>query len=243
MGNIDKEKVSKVYGIDKWKELRNSLDDNYNFSEDWKEAVEIFSRRLRRYYINPINKLKGGFTGEGFVIVTAQCALIETLAAFKEGKVYDRNKEENEIYYKDSRKLFVKFLTTESIFEGIFFNNNHQPNCPHNAEQFYSKVRCGLMHEARTKDEWIIHKEEENYARKNPRYKKTGKFIKENRQHKKIIFRNQLQDILEKYFEQYKSELKDSDEKYNQLRRLFGRKIDDLYDTPAEDRNLKWWNE
>jgi len=99
------------------------------------------------------------------------------------------------------------------------------------------------MHEARTKDEWIIHQEEENYARKNPRYKKTGKSIKENKQHKKIIFRNQLQDILERYFGQYKSESKDSDEKYNKLRRLFARKIDDLYDIPAEDRNLKWWNE
>jgi len=109
MGNIDKEKASKVYGIDRSQELRSSLDDNYNFSEDWKEAVEIFSRRLRRHYINPFNKLKGGITGEGFVIVTAQCALRETFAAFREGKVYDRNKEENEIYYKDSRKLFAKF--------------------------------------------------------------------------------------------------------------------------------------
>ena len=237
---FNREKTSKVYGVDRWKEIRVGLDEKYNSSDEWKEAVDIFSRRIRRYYLNPINKLKDGITGEGFVIVTAQCALIETFAAFKEGKVYDRNKKESEIYYNNSRNLFVKFLTTESIFEGVFFNNN-QTNCPHNAEQFYSKVRCGLMHEARTKDEWIIHQDEENYSKKRPKYKKTGKFIKENNQHKKIIFRNQLQYALEEYFEQYKSKLKKSDEKYNKLRRLFARKLDDLYDIP-EDRNLEWWN-
>lgn len=184
--------------------------------------------------------MKDGITGEGFVIVTAQCALIETFAAFKEGKVYDREQEENEIYYFNSRNLFVKFLTTESIFEGIFFNSN-QINCPHSAEQFYSEVRCGLMHEARTKGKWIIHKNEENYARNNPRYKKTGKFIKENRQHEKIIFRNQLQKALEKYFEQYKSDLRNSDESHNNLRRFFARKLDHLYG--REKDHFEWWSE
>jgi hypothetical protein len=248
MGNTDKEQDSKVYGIDKWREIRervNDKNDKYGLIDktsvdDWNDAVAIFSRRLMRFYINPINKLIPGITGEGFIIVTAQCALIETFAAFKEGKVYNREKDENEIYYNASKDLFVKFLTKELIFEGIFHNNQDQINCPHSAERFYSKVRCGLMHEARTKDEWIIHKEEENYARNNPRYKKTGKFIKE-KSNKKIIFRNQLQKSLEKYFEQYKEDLRNKDEANNNLRRLFARKLDDLFD--VEDiEGYEWWN-
>ncbi len=131
--------------------------------------------------------------------------------------------------------LFVDFLNTEPIFEGIFYNNNHQINCPYSAEQFYSKVRCGLMHETRTKGEWIIHRDEEDYTRNNPRHKRTGKFIKENKQQKKVIFRNQLQKALENYFKQCKEALKTSGNE--ELRRLFARKLDHLFDVKD---NFEW---
>jgi hypothetical protein len=157
MGNTDKERASKVYGIDKWKEIRKRINGIYELNEEtsgnWKEAVEIFSRRLQRFYINPINKLKKDIKGEGFPIVTVQCALIETFAAFKEGKVYDRSKEENGIYYKDSRQLFVYFLESEKLFLNNFSGNNPR------ADKFYADVRCGLMHETRSKKDWVIKKQ------------------------------------------------------------------------------------
>ena len=60
--------------IDKWIEIKERLDGKYELNdetkEDWKDAVNIFSRRLQRYYITPINELKKGITGEGFPIVT-----------------------------------------------------------------------------------------------------------------------------------------------------------------------------
>ncbi len=109
MEKTKREKNAKVYGIDKWKNVRNRLNGNYTLnsktSNDWNEAVDIFSRRLKRFYINPINNLMPKIKGEGFIIVTAQCALRETFAAFKEGKIYNYDVNPDEIYYKHSRRF------------------------------------------------------------------------------------------------------------------------------------------
>jgi hypothetical protein len=222
--------------IDKWIEIKERLDGKYELNdetkEDWKDAVNIFSRRLQRYYITPINELKKGITGEGFPIVTAQCALIETFAAFKWGKVYKYKVQEDEIYYGNSGGLFVDFLNSEPLFLNNFSGNNPK------ADKFYTDVRCGLMHETRTKKDWVIKADAIKYANKHSERKKDITDLKGGG--KNIIFRNQLQNALEKYFEQYKSNLRNPDDTYKNLRRFFARKLDHLCGN--ENDGSEWWS-
>lgn len=231
------EKVIKE--IDTWKKLRTDLNSNYGHSDNWIQAINLFDKRIQSKYFLPIQSLitNLGKEGEGFPIVTIQCALIETFAAFREGSIYNHNKPDNgglTYEYWDSGELFVRFLNTASIFKGIFYSidnvGNKQDNVPFSATQFYSQVRCGLMHETRTKGKWVINAT----ANDNPSDKK---FIKQ-RTKGNIIYRTLFQIALTEYFESYKSDLQNTDAAFNPLRRLFARKLDHLYDLKD---NFEWW--
>ena len=138
--------------------------------------------------------------GEGFAIVTLQCALIEMFAAFKYGKIHNREKEEDgpSYEYKSSDQYFIKFLKSEPIFQNHFFiidgRGNKQGNTPFNAKDFYGSVRCGLMHEARTKKDWrIIAKTQKGVS--------SNIFITVDEEGVKQIHRTNLHHLLKNYFE------------------------------------------
>ena len=133
-----------------WHERKRRLLENSD-EKLWAQTFEeFFYQRLSLRYLKPIHTLQneGTCLGEGFSIVTIQCALIEFLAATKEGKNY-RFKNPGEHEYRESGKLFTKFLLTESPFNGWFVKLEQ-------AEEFYANVRCALLHEARTKGGWRI---------------------------------------------------------------------------------------
>jgi hypothetical protein len=121
----------------------------------WANTFEDYlKQRLALRYLNPIKILQdeGTFQGEGFTIVTIQCALIEFLAALKLGKNYKfasgaQGLSEHE--YSNSSDLFCKFLVSEEPFKQWFSSYA-------DAKNFYSNVRCALLHEARTKEGWRI---------------------------------------------------------------------------------------
>lgn len=225
--------------IEIWKSIRAELNRNYEMSEIWIKAIDLFTKRIELQYLKPIESLinKDERKGEGFVIVTIQCALIETFASFKEGLIYNHNKLNTggPIYeYNESRELFVRFLNNEDVFKNIFFTvdnlQNKQLNTPFSGIQFYSKVRCGLMHEARTKGNGHIN------ATKNDS-PKDRQFIKQK--HKgNIIYRTLFHYSLKEYFNQYINDLNNEDLVYNDLRRNFARKLDHLYDIKD---NYEWW--
>lgn len=240
-----------------WREVRGKLNKKYTYndndetSEYWGKAVEIFSERLEKFYIKPLhllieasnddessqpidtNKSAKKLEGQGFLIVTAQCALVETFAAFKEGKIYKNNKED-EIYYYKSAELFKDFLESEELFQKNF-GGNDKPGI----SNFYSGVRCGLLHETRTKIKWVIKADVKNYLKKDIITEKT---FAAKTSGIYIIFRNQFQTALKNYFKQYKSNLKNSDEVHNDLRRFFARKLDHLFDiSEAEKKDFDWW--
>lgn len=241
MENSEKKTFNTDEWFDTWMNIRSSLNGQYelnaNTLDNWNEAVEIFSERLQKFYITPINELKIKYEGQGFVIVTAQCALIETFAAFKEGKIYS-DRDEDEIYYKKSRKLFVDFLESETFFQGNFGSGNRP-----RAKTFYSDVRCGLLHETKTRLDWIIKADVGEYVKGFPQRKDiTRETFIIQLSGKNVIFRNQLQKALEDYFDQYKKDLKKSGVEYEKLRRLFARKLDHLFDIAKKDRDdFEWW--
>lgn len=150
--------------------------------ELWAMAFNSFFRaRLQSRYLKPIAVIrdKGEWEGEGFTIASIQCALIEFLAATRAGKNYRHKKPHGPYEYGNSRDLFVKFLYQTAPFANFFSKQT--------ANEYYSNVRCALLHEARTKDGWII-------------------WVKGSVPvdcQKKIIYRDSFQSLIESYIEDY----------------------------------------
>lgn len=166
------------------KDVSQGEKDSY-WGEVFAEFLEV---RLKTRYLNPIGMLTGGTNGEGFSIVTLQCALIEFLAALKEGKNYiyrGAGAQLSDHEYSNSSSLFCDFLTSNAPF-------NTWIHVDAAARDFYANVRCGLLHEARTKKGWKI--------------KKSGEAAIDST--KKVVYRDQLQVAIDQYLDQYKNDLK-----------------------------------
>lgn len=223
-----------------WLSNRNKLKNSYKKDETWTKVIKMFEERVNNYYFKPVEMVEiiGERDGEGFTIVTVLCALIEMFAAFKEGQIFRLGKAENSLpnyEYGSSRKLFVNFLLTEKIFENHFFSGLEK-NKPFDAGRFYSDVRCGLMHEARTKNNWLINAKKREYSGLETQ------FLTENPTTGDIsIDRVILNQVLKRYFVSYIAELLEDSEKGEKLRRLFGRKLDNLYDCQPD--NFEWWTD
>lgn len=222
----------------KWAELRLELTGSYDYDDNWRAAINLFTARLEDKFFNPIQKIidTKRFKGEGFAILAVQCALIEFFAAFRNGKIFNHNAGKNspQYEYKGSAKLYVDFLHTANIFENVFYtidaDGNKNLGHPFDANLFYSQVRCGLLHEARTKGEWTVN------VKKNSRKEKI--FIIQVEE-KKQIYRTVLNYLLKDYLNRYCEELKQNNNQ--NLRRLFARKLDDLFDMSPDPEKFDWW--
>ncbi|MEG1402281.1 hypothetical protein [Bacteroides sp.] len=232
-----------ILDIDFWTTKRQVVRNSYEISEHWNEIIERFKSRIEDFYFSPIDKVKdpNKLKGEGFTILTIQCALIEMFAAFKYGKIHKFNKSGNDLNftYKRADECFIPFLHSEPIFENHFFkfdNGNKLDDQPFSATEFYNKVRCGLMHEARTKGEWVIN------AKKTYKGDEVVFLTRDTVTNRISIDRTILNKQLKKYFEDYLFSISENTADGNRLRRLFARKLDHLYDIPA-DNNYDWWND
>jgi hypothetical protein len=230
-----------------WTSLRTDLKTSYDFSDKWATAIKLFDERVQDFYIKPIDKIiKPNIRkGEGFAILTLQCALIEMFAGFRQGKIHNHRKPNSgglKYEYKYSDDCFVIFLQTEEIFENHFWikdkaTGDKKPNPLISAKDFYAKVRCGLMHEARTKEDWLITAADNDNA--TPKV-----FINLNTTDKtKSVNRTILQERLKTYFnDTYLKELAEKNENGKKLRRFLGRKLDHLHDIPR-DTSFDWWKD
>ncbi|NKL74801.1 hypothetical protein GFM09_37475 [Rhizobium leguminosarum bv. viciae] len=187
-----------------WRRSRGQL---HGPGAPWKKAFEeYFVARLTLRYLNPIKLLQehGTFQGEGFSIVAIQCTLIEFLAATRAGKGYRLPKRGEpalgEFEYSKSAEMFIAFLSQIEPFSKDF--------SPDLAQDFYSSVRCGLLHEARTKDGWTIWARGEGIIDPD----------------RKVVHRDNMQSAIETYVANYGKELL-ADAK---LQAAFVRKFDAL---------------
>jgi hypothetical protein len=234
--------MSRTEKLDKatWTVIRSKLKDSYDYNLIWEKVIKLFKQRIDDFYFNPIASIlkPNSKKGEGFAIVTLQCALIETFAAFKLGKVYNNRKKNTDpnYEYSSSSIFFISFLLSEDIFEGHFFTidskGNKLDNQPYNAKEFYERVRCALMHEARTKEDWRITA--------NPKVATNNKFIGKDG-NDKVIHRTILNDKLKDYFNNtYLQLLREQTSNGNTMRRFLGRKIDHLHSF-QRDVSYDWW--
>lgn len=225
-----------------WMQKREIVKNSYDFNENWIEIIDRFKKRIEDFYFNPIEIVKEPkkLNGEGFTILTIQCALIEMFSAFKYGKIHKYNKRGTlpNYEYKKADECFIPFLQSESIFMNHFYkieNNQKIVDQPFSAVEFYNKVRCGLMHEARTKGDWIIN------AKKVYAENETIFISKDTEKNRISIDRTILNKQLKKYFSDYLNNLSENTIEGNRLRRLFARKLDHLYEIPSNAENFEWW--
>lgn len=159
----DKVKIAGPFRVGHWKDIANKLNTQIDNKALWEQVFDdFFVQRISTRYINLIDSIEQmkRFQGEGFAIMTLACALIEFLEATRQGKIFSllKTKEIKALgrdpknYYSvsGSKTMFKSFLENREPFKYEF-------DTPEKLEDFYSSVRCGLMHEATVAGNWVIN--------------------------------------------------------------------------------------
>jgi hypothetical protein len=138
---------------DEWRAFRATLVVGADPGRWHAAFADYFQTRLRLRYLNPIRILQenGTFQGEGFSILVIQCSLIEFLESTVQGLTYRHPRQGEKLgphEYSASGALFRNFLCQRQPFAAQFDQQL--------ADDFYVGVRCGLLHEARTKNGWRV---------------------------------------------------------------------------------------
>jgi hypothetical protein len=162
----------------------------------WDEAFQQFHMtRIRTRYLEPMKAIRRiqKDIGEGFAITALFCSLCEFLESTERGHHYRyRGRHEPKVSrfeYNDAGRYFKEFLKTRQPFSGEF------PARPKRlADSFYRDVRCGLLHEARTKGSWFISAE-----------KSSALFSRDT--DGITLFRNRLEPMLRQYLAGYRRRL------------------------------------
>lgn len=206
--------ITASISVEDWKQIREELIRGllYGSGEkaEWEQVFEILYERIKTRYLNPIDWIleKQLDIGEGFSVVAIQCILIEFLEAFYQGKIYTTSRELRCFEYNSSKQLFCDFLL------------NHRPFSQHfkskaNANGFFDNIRCGLLHEAATKETSRI-----NSASMHDKIV----LFEHNDPSNMRIYRENFHKAIIEFLWLYKSELLSSKE----LKTNFIRKIDDI---------------
>jgi hypothetical protein len=158
----------------------------------WETAfAAYFHGRLSARYLDPIKVLQdnGSFQGEGFSIAAIQCSLIEFLESTVQGKSYRLLRGGPPLgphEYSRSGEMFESFFVNRAPFNSEFDAAT--------AHDFYEGVRCALLHEARTKNGWVI-------------WAKHGSRIIDATGSQKILYRDNFQKGLLDFIAGYKTAL------------------------------------
>jgi hypothetical protein len=99
--------------------------------------ADLILHRLKDRYITPLEKVPVRFRN-GFLMMAAACLMIETFQCFREGGRDTQGKGVG----KATFKRFFDYYATE--FGGI------------DGEEFYTKIRCGILHQAQTHGSYRI---------------------------------------------------------------------------------------
>jgi len=192
MKNIGDTYIAGSKTTDDWKAFKLKLAPGGDPAA-WEMAfTDYFHGRLSARYLDPIKVLQdsGSSLGEGFSIAAIQCSLIEFLESTVQGKSYRLLKNGSPPLttdeYSGSRVMFESFLVNRVPFQAEFDGPL--------AHDFYEGVRCGLLHEARTKNGWVIWAEH-------------GSKIIDATGDPKILYRNDFQRALLDFIAAYKTKL------------------------------------
>ncbi|MGO8489787.1 hypothetical protein ACC757_23675 [Rhizobium ruizarguesonis] len=176
--------------------------------EQWENATgRCLDTRLRHRYLDPIKGIARSrkLKGEGFLILTIQCSLLEFLASLRLGWNYSHGADWGDNFeYGDSKRLFVDFLRRNTPFLNFIPTKAK-------ATTFYRDIRCGLVHEAQTKDGWVVKGGSSKYPLVDF--------------DTKVVNRDAMGDAIDDYLANYRQAVKTDQD----LQEAFIRKFDNLY--------------
>lgn len=230
---------------EEWLRIRQLIKDSAELNDEWKLAFDLFEKRITDRYFTPIDNiiLFGEKIGEGFAIVSLQCSLIETFASFSGGKISEELAKDyfdepytryRDFYYDNVGIHYSNFLTSANIFKDIFYtineNNNILPSSNF-AISFYQDVRCALLHDCMTRNNWVINTIPEEKS-------EDVQFI-QRKNGKKYIYRTLFQNALKIYLESYLKELRENTRRGEKMRKKFARRYDFTHEIRPE--GAIWW--
>lgn len=99
------------------------------------KIIKLIQHRFTNRYVKHAKLINSGY-----LKMAVSCLMIETLESFKQGK---KNAKGNGV----GLRMFKDFFETEQAFFPDF-NNIHA--------DFYSNIRCGILHQAETTNAWRI---------------------------------------------------------------------------------------
>jgi hypothetical protein len=185
--------------IQQWVDIvgtKKNLKIDFYSNEKWDTIFEFFEERINTRYINPINAILNMHDnlGEGFAVVNLQCSLIETIESFINGCVHEYDVKSEKLKWKRNGRII--FHSNKSIFVSFFNKRTPFDILNISGEDFYEYVRCDLLHETQTKNNWTIKLDSENtgysYLEKNGNY---------------LIYRENFQRDLKKLIDYYKNSI------------------------------------
>lgn len=160
-------KISPKFSQKDWLDL----DLSKNSKENWDKAIEIFKDRIEGRYFKQIEALDNNQNisirlFSGFAIMSLTCLLVETLEQFWTGNIMTsrKNKQNN----KSKKSIFSifnfkkeTFISNDAIVFHTFFQRSPELkkffDTVEKSNIFYTKIRCGLLHQGQTKGKSLIH--------------------------------------------------------------------------------------
>lgn len=130
---------------------------SFILNKDKSSLANFIHNRLYGRYIKPFDFKNEDYIKNyknGFALMTSCCLLIETYVSFTKKEYLNTDKQ--------SAKTFGHFFTTESRFSSFSkgglktdgtLSDKRDGGIPND---FYYNVRCGILHNAETRNGWII---------------------------------------------------------------------------------------
>lgn len=138
-------KISPKYSSDDWKSINLSTN---SYMSDWEKAIDIFQDRINGRFFSQVRLIENQIFS-GFAIMSLDCLLIETLNQFWLG-IDDTNH-----YSQYTRPIGGNWMSFRDFFRrSSHFNTFFSDDV---SKVFYEHVRCGLLHQAETKQGTLIN--------------------------------------------------------------------------------------
>lgn len=169
--------IASGFTVAQYSGIRDRLDPEHPDTAEWKEIHTVFRRRIGERFLKPISLLarydavflrkeRRGLrlapelaryensdalpTRSGFAILALGCLLIDTIQAFREGRVSTGE--------SSSARSFKTFLRARSFRAFSSADREH----------FYSYVRNALLHNGETREDWKVRIDSGSLLTKHP---------------------------------------------------------------------------
>lgn len=185
--------ISPKYRISHWKEAHGN--------NDWDQMAGIFIDRIEGRFLKPIRLIaKDVDIGEfsGFAILALDCLIIETLNQFHFGRNTTVGKH---------NKTFWVFFNNSDFFKDHFSKDQ--------ALIFYSHFRCGILHQAQTKEKSVVRIGQNTMIETVQNDNSKGLIVD------RLKFHGALENAISSYIEK----LRNGDEQNSKLRCNFVKKM------------------